>query len=450
MSRWIYGVGIGLALGTSTPALAGNADSFYLGNEAALQGGASTATARSGSSLWYNPAGLARLQYDSIDGSMTALSLSLGQSVDLDSSLPGSEVRRLKGSALAVVPASLSYTRRFGSIGAGVGLFVPSQSQDALRILLRAPSPSGGPDVELGLDGYSERQDYYAGAALGLSLGPLLDVGAALFATYHNQLTISGFSLILEVPMGGTGAAVQHSLADDQAFGVQPVLGVQLHPGLGWDAGLVVRLPTLRVYAQSQTVSLNLTPPMATATTPLPESEFAEQTGFSSTVLAPLRAQAGLARQLGDGQLALELSYQLAQRNETIAANRRAILNARLGGQYRVSETWTLGGGAFSDRSADRLTEESESGRDIDYYGLSFGAQLDTPYGVVSRGGVPYAAEKALIFRTTLVLSYLLGTGQVQTGQLRQGANGGTEFEIRNRDVIDHQLILHFGATLLD
>lgn len=446
MSRRFYGVGLGLVVLTR-PALAGNADSFYLGNEAALQGGASTATARSGSSLWYNPAGLARLQHASIDGSMTALSFSLGQDVDLDSALPSSETRRLRSSAFAVVPASLSYTRRFGFGGAGVGLFVPNQTQDVLRTRLTAPSPDGGPDVELGVDGYNELQDYYAGAALGVSLGPWLDVGAALFATFRSELTILGITAVLDVPPR-TGIAVQHSLEDDQAFGVQPVLGAQLHPGAGWDAGVTLRLPALRLYAQSQTVLMGLTT-TEMAPAPLLEHEFDEQSGLSPTVLSPLRATAGLARQFGDGQLALELSYQLGQQNETIAVDRRAVFNARLGGQYRANEAWTLGGGVFSDRSADRLTEESE-GRDIDYYGLSIGAQLDTPYGVVSRAGVPYETEQALIFRTTVVISYLLGTGQLQRGELRQGSDGSTQLLELHRDVIDHQLILHFGATLLD
>jgi hypothetical protein len=143
------------------------------------------------------------------------------------------------------------------------------------------------------------------------------------------------------------------------------------------------------------------------------------------------------------------LSYQLPQKNAVIAADRRSVFNARLGGQVRASETWTLGGGVFSDRSADRLTEDSD-GRDVHYYGISLGAQRDTPYGIVSRDGLPSNAEKALIFRTTVVLSYLLGTGQLQRAELRQAADGSSQLETLSKDVIDHQIILHFGATLLD
>jgi hypothetical protein len=103
----------------------------------------------------------------------------------------------------------------------------------------------------------------------------------------------------------------------------------------------------------------------------------------------------------------------------------------------------------FSDRSADRLTEDSD-GRDIDYYGISIGAQRDMPYGVVSRDGVPASEGRAIIFRTTVVLSYLLGTGQIQRQELGQAANGTSQLETRNKSAIDHQIILHFGATLLD
>ncbi|MEY4547806.1 MAG: hypothetical protein RL685_4001 [Pseudomonadota bacterium] len=447
MRRSFLWTALGLAFGVSSPALAGNTDSFYLGNEAALQGGASAATARGGTSLWYNPAGLARLEHDSIDGSMTALSLSLGQDIDLDSALPESEARRLKSSTFAVVPASLSYTRRFGFGGVGVGLFVPNQEKDVLRTRLRAPSANGGPSVELSVDGYTQLQDYYAGAAFGLSLSPFIDVGAALFATFRSELTILGVSAVLDLPME-TATVMQHSTEDTQDLGLQPVLGVQLHPGAGWDAGLVLRMPVLRLYALSQTVGMNLlTREMEEA--PVFQDDFDEQNGFSSTVLQPLRAHAGLARQLGAGLLALELSYQLPQKNDTIAADRRGVFNVRLGGQVRASETWTLGGGVFSDRSADRLTQDSD-GRDVDYYGISVGAQRDTPYGVVSRDGLPASAGRLLIFRTTVVLSYLLGTGQIQRLELGQDANGTSQLEARNQDVIDHQIILHFGATLLD
>ena len=125
------------------------------------------------------------------------------------------------------------------------------------------------------------------------------------------------------------------------------------------------------------------------------------------------------------------------------------MVNARLGARVRAGELWTLGTGLFSDRSADRLTEDSE-GRDVDYYGFSLGAQIDTPYGVTSRGGVAFAEPRSLIFRTTVVLSYLLGTGQIQRAELGQDAAGSSQLQTLNKDVIDHQLILHLGATLLD
>ncbi len=124
------------------------------------------------------------------------------------------------------------------------------------------------------------------------------------------------------------------------------------------------------------------------------------------------------------------------------------MFNARLGAQLPVSDTLTLGAGVFSDRSAERLGEESD-GRDLDYYGVSIAAQLDTVYGVVSRQGEQLEAPRSLVFRTTMALSYLQGIGKLERAQLRY-VELVPELSVEQKQVLAHQIVLHVGATLLD
>ena len=64
--------GATLLLLLARPAYAGNEDEILLGNDAALMGGAITATTADGSALWYNPAGLAASRLDAVDVSANA------------------------------------------------------------------------------------------------------------------------------------------------------------------------------------------------------------------------------------------------------------------------------------------------------------------------------------------------------------------------------------------
>jgi len=443
----VFASSVGGVLGATGLARAGNFDTFYLGNEAAMQAGAATASARRASAIWYNPAGLAQLDHSSIDASATAFSLTLGEDIDLDSTVPGSETTRLKSTPLSVVPAALSYARRLSWAGVGFALFVPTQESQFIRTRLRVPSVSQPLSYGLSVDASSVSQEYYAGPALAISLGERLRLGFALLAHYRTELTQT--TLQFSATAGDiSGNVLAHTTEDQQSVGVQPIAGVQFQANADWQLGFVLRAPTLRLYRQAQNIEQSLTT-TPDGTPPEVDDEFSESSGFSSAILAPLRVHFGVARELGSGQIAAEVSYRAPLRDAELLVDQRGKVDARIGVQGPISDRVAVGSGIFSDRSADRLTEDA-NGRDIDYYGLSFGVQLDTPYGVISRQGEPFEAPRPLIFRTTLVLSYMLGLGQLQRLELGEGGADGPSIEVTNQDVLVHQVVLNVGATLLD
>ena len=67
MRRWL-GVVAGLAIGlTPTGVRAQNSDEVIAGSDVALTGGAVTANVQTGGAMWFNPAGVARLDARSVD-----------------------------------------------------------------------------------------------------------------------------------------------------------------------------------------------------------------------------------------------------------------------------------------------------------------------------------------------------------------------------------------------
>jgi hypothetical protein len=65
-----YGLGV-LSLLATGRVFAGNDDELFVGNQAALMGGAVSATVSDLSATWYNPAGLGNAERDQVDVSAT-------------------------------------------------------------------------------------------------------------------------------------------------------------------------------------------------------------------------------------------------------------------------------------------------------------------------------------------------------------------------------------------
>ena len=427
-------------------ALGGNQDSYYMSGQAALQAGAVTADARGGGAIWYNPAGLAEIRGLRLDVGANAFRFDFGGAPDLDPvDAKDAEITRLRSINFGSVPAAMTLTHRFGDVGVGFGLFVPTDDTMYLRSQVTETTQSQRRAAELGLDAHSTLSDYYLGPALGLRLGPQLRVGASLFVNYKTSLAGSVVEGNIADREGALDVAfVDHDTDDWQQFGARAVFGVQLHPDRHFSCGIAVRTPVLRLYQVRQRVKVRLVAEHEER--PVANNDFDETSGFDAEVIAPTRVQLGLSQSFGPWRVAAEANYLFPFEDSEQQIETLAVANARAGLRYEVSPTFKIGGGLFTDRATTDPKSFTQTG--LDYYGITVAGELSTPYRTIQKGDETFAAPHSLVFATGVALSYAAGFGRVVRADVVTGEDATlTIVEVPTRAVA-HELILHVTSSL--
>jgi hypothetical protein len=423
-----------LALGPAT-ALGGNEEAIPLGDDAALTGNTVAAMVSDGSSLFYNPAGLAGATRDQIDVGATATMLRVYSLPDL---LKTDDGAAGDGSftEFVSVPSAVSYLRTIGpSLRLGFGLFVPSSMSWTIDVPLVIGSDT------FHLSTTTRQAIYYGVVGLGWQATPELRLGASISGIYQSTL---GTAVAWAGYDRGAAGKQFYSLAQIfsvTALGAAVAVGAQWEPIPGLHVGLSLRSPTLLFAAAISGSSVE-----GSATTGPPSVDFSA-TDLGSLTLGvhqalPLRARLGIAWAWGTSWVSIEGDIQPALDEEAIGARRVTTWNLRAGGILELApQTW-LGVGAFTDRSGDP-TPESLINSHIDFYGVTVGVRLDHPHDLA-------ASERArtVVFSTTLALRYAYGAGDV----------GGVVFERMPvssvpaaNSVVDthvHELGVHLGSTV--
>ncbi|HVJ15325.1 MAG TPA: hypothetical protein VM686_07790 [Polyangiaceae bacterium] len=432
-----------VASGATQASLASNLDNYYMSSEAALQAGAITADARGGGALWYNPAGLATISGLRLDVSVNALRLTLGGEADIESTDANVTIKRLPMMNLASVPAAVTLTRKFGDVGLGLGMFVPLDQTAFLRTQLRGRSTGGDGDIELGVDAHSTMADYFVGPGLGWRFSREVSLGASLFVNYRTELESAAVGGNVVPDNGERGALLVHETIDWQQIGTQLVCGLELHPDRKWAAGLTLRLPVVRLYQVRQNVDMQLVSVGGMIET---ENTFDEKSGWDAHVIAPPRVHIGLSRRFEAWHAALEANYQFPFSDEEQPRRLLAVANLRAGLRHQISPTLRVGGGLFSDRSP--YDPKAFTDRALNFYGITLGGELSTPYMTVQKGDQAFTAPKALVFATGVALSYAVGVGRVVRADVVSAVPAELELREVPARMVAHELTLHIAATL--
>lgn len=442
MRAWWVTFGIVL---WAAPALAGNDDSFFQSNEAAMSGGAVAATGTGAGQLWYNPGALAVGEGNRIELSGSLFALRFRQLDPYmaiegpDGSVVASNSER--SVAFLSVPSALSYTRRLGRrVRAGVGVFVQAQDSVDLDSDLRW-SDGGGGELTYRRTLEFSQQRLFAGPGLSVDLGRL-SLGASLFFVYEQSSFEEVSSLFVTGP--SPAAANEEFRVDTRRFGLELVLGAHLELGRNLHAGFVLRGPRFRL-TDELSVGRSASEATGSGVATVDEPPFAFRS--DRVLAAPARFVFALGYATGDLTLSAELDvgHPYSGFEEYLWT-----YNVRAGARIALTESMDLGVGFFTDR-ANVASSSSAFQSFLDYYGGSVAISTATPVGVRHEEGD--GTPDRLVFHTTLSLRYAAGVGAgagalALPGEIDDDASVGVFLFGDDQRLLVHELALYIGSGL--
>lgn len=453
-----------LALVVDAPARAGNLDSFPLGNEAAMTGGAVVAATHDVAATWYNPAGLAAITRTSLDGSGSAIAYR-------NASFPQAIRVRVPGGgtdgdgrnvSLMSVPASLVIAKQIApGFAGGVGIFTQRQDEvNASTTPTLAGTTAGGAPYAYRMS-YGVVQSaatYYAGGALGYRVSERLRIGAGIFAVYTRIGSFFDFGSTLDVGADRSTGVLERK-GTIELYGARATAGIQWVPTDGWEVGVVARSPVLALAGSQRITGIDQsTAPGRTPTLTLSDRDL---TPHDVQVAEPVRLHAGFARHFPKGWVGMSVDYQFSQNNSDGTPLFTDVWNAQVGGRGWVLPWLGVGGGLFTDRS--NIPVQSSRGTEIDrvdhigsarinYYGGMFGVEYRRRYAQKderdSDPGMARPKDSGLEFSTTIALRYALGRGTVQGARIEPLSAGPIDYQPIATDTTVHELNLHIGSAV--
>ncbi|MBW2527777.1 MAG: hypothetical protein JRI23_26590 [Deltaproteobacteria bacterium] len=428
----------------STHARASNGEAVFLGNEAALSGGAVVAWVDDGGAAWYNPAGLASIDRTSVDLSASAFVLR-------HYVLPDAALTRLPTGPVAAdasftemvsVPSALTIVRRLAKgVSGALSVYVPHHESPLVKTSYQSDG-SVPYQYQWSIAASRTTTRYYAGPAVGWEMAPGLSMGVSAFATYETQATTRNFrsNLVTATSAGPAQAIITFDRRiQSDLFGTAWVLGWRWDISSAWSAGMVLRGPLWHLGGEREIDFGQSGTQLSPGAAPVASYDAATESEMPDTLdqMEPARITLGISRRIASGRVALEGGWQSAAAG---GGNVRVpVWNLRAGGAFAVSERFTLGGGLFTDRSP-QPPPTALGVSHVDFYGGSLGLQFRSPYEVHGDDEEP----AGLIFSTTLAARYAVGLGEI----------GSLLFDPlqvpvdQPADVTIHELSLHVGSAL--
>jgi hypothetical protein len=420
-------------------AQAGNDDGVLVGNEAAMTGGAVTATTHDGTSTWYNPAGLASMSRDSVDVSGNAIQLRISQEPGLISSTTG---ETNDGGYLEIVsiPSATTLARRIEpGVTLAIGLFAPRYQTHEVRTGLDATS--GASTARWTLSSAQSSATYHAGGAIGLRLSDQLRIGISLFGVYRDSYDSFQTAGLFRLADGTSRLLAVGGIRRIRSFGAELGFGIQWEPHPGVVIGLSARSPGLELATQIRDTTTSIDAAVSDvdpdSITFAPEDDEALAPGIA--VLTPGRFTLAFAHRFARGWIDAEIDVQPPLDVDSVI-QRQLVWNVRVGGRYEIDDHVGVGVGAFTDNSEGSPIAAFGRTR-VDFYGGTLGLEYRTSHALG-----PHESADTMVFSTTFALRYAYGIGEVGGLAFDPAApNEGAVVPIRTTI---HELSLHVGSAL--
>ncbi len=439
-SKWLTVQALGILFAAVVCCLpeageAGNSRAFFLGDEAAMTGGAGVAVSRDSGSIWYNPAGLGGLHFGRMELTATAYKLKIRRIEDfIVADLPGGTLHKdMSVNSFGAVPTSVVFVRNLNEdISYGLAIYQTGNLSQSVRIEIDESLSVGR--WGLGIEDHEVAVTYHIGPAIGWQITPRLRVGASLFVIYdsYTQNQQEFLSLSVSDSSGQTDYSYLWSLYYDAAsIGFMIQAGLQWEFVENWHAALVLRSPTMNFHYSENEIVYDLTIDEDFEDESFGDQEAISEWDFDSG--PDMETQIGLAYKTDKFWIAAEAAFR-PPANEY----EDWLWNASLGSRFQVTKTINMGAGVFTDRSKGLeptyFLEES-----TDRYGISLGLENRTPVTVKKEGG-----DTSLEWTTTLAVIYSFEIGQVGSLAFDSESFG----EVVLTDVLFHQVFLHLGTAL--
>lgn len=405
-----------VALFSHSAALASNAKSFPMGDDAAMTAMTIGAVTRDSEAIWYNPAGLGGNQLSrlTLSGNVFMVrfqNIGGGMAAELPSGKRYSDVNT---NEFLAVPAAMTFMRKAtDSVSYGFGVYVPQYADitfdSSLSSVEQFPTVAEPLLYQQGFTLDMLDMQYQLGGAVGWQPMPELRVGAGLFFLYDRARQSRSLFESIESADGSDATSLFYLDSFRvllRTIGVRATGGAQWEVSPSWRLGLLLESPMIQIYSWGNATLATSTSSRNAGGGQVQSANrnYVSISQFEGKMLEPFHAQLSVAYVQPSYWVGLAADIYTPLKEPSLYIDKKLNWNVSVGGKISITKKIDLGVGLFTDRSDSSDPAEFGDAK-IDYYGVTAGAQFLTP---ISRGE---GAEPPVVFRTALGLRYALGIG---------------------------------------
>lgn len=431
---------------------------FFLGDEAALKGGAVTATVNDSSAIFYNPSGMANALEQRFDFSASGFLIRTRPVPNYLNLVDGtnSTSEDIGSTTIATAPSALGYVYRLHPDWTlGAALFVPESDSESIRVTARSgtgvnfvddASATNGAEVSLEANVIQVIYDGSVGLAYRLSDTIRLGVtGSVLYSESTEAQSLDS-------------ALVRPGIAPifDSVTVRSELSSIALRGGVGfqWDAhpnvtvGGVLRSFSVRLANASSEIEQIQRTNGSTATFQV--NEFNQEAvtlandepgvGSLGVALRFPRTTVNLDVELVGGRD--PITDTLEGEQFTLRPELDLTVNVKAGFVHRLGEETTVGAGVFT-RFSDPQTQ-ARLGSSVDFYGITAGVIFDDLLNLAESED-----DRAVVFGSSIGLRYALGFADIETLVIDVSSpEGFGSRSSRLESSVFHEVGLHLGTGL--